>query len=82
MIELVRSEQIEQYDHYLFIEKSQLSTRDVTVTVDFEKNEIIGDRVAHGSWYDLDEEQCVFYLNTLVEDQVKRDFRKMIEGMV
>lgn len=79
MIELIKVEQIEQFDHYMFLEKTQLSTKDVLVTVDFDRNKITGEMVAHGSWYDIDQQQCEKYLSEVKKHERKREFRKMIK---
>lgn len=67
MIKLVSKEQMKEkinqtqvdFDRYNVEITSQISTKDVSIVVDFLNEEITGDCVAHGSWYDIDTIECI-----------------------
>lgn len=79
-IKLKRSDQVGVYDQYFFEDKSPLSTKDVTVFVDHDKGEITGDCVAYGSWFDIDEAECLKYLQELNEEDVLRDYKGYLKN--
>lgn len=66
------------FDRYNFIKRRPLSTHEISIVVDFKRNEITGDTVAYGSWYDLDLEECIDYLKTLQPSEIKRDFSDLL----
>lgn len=70
--------EVVDFDRYVFESKSGLSTKDISVVVDFEDNEISGDMVAYGDWFDLTQEECIEYLSTLEEHQILRDFSDIV----
>lgn len=62
MIKLVSSEQINKgidFDRYNIEIKSQLSTKQYSIVVDFLSEEISGDCVAYGSWFDIESSECI-----------------------
>lgn len=73
MITLTSSEQIQgtyenikmDFDRYNIEVKSQLSTKDYSVIVDFKNNEITGDCVAYGSWFDIELDECLELLKEI-----------------
>lgn len=66
------------FDRYTFETRSQIATKETSVIVDFHKNEISGDEIAYGSWYDIEIEDCIKLLNTLNPNDIKRDFSRII----
>lgn len=65
------------YDIYELEYRTQISIRQITIVVDFKNEEIIGDIVAHGSWYDLTIEECLEYIEII--DKPIRNFDHIIE---
>lgn len=61
-------------DRYEFEDISRLSSKDVSIIVNFNEDVIQGDIVAFGDWYDLEYEECVHYLNLLDKKDIIRDF--------
>ena len=78
MITLLRAETSGNYDNYFFTERSPLSTKDITITIDFVDNEITGDCVAYGGWFDLELEDCLRYLDQVDNSEIIRDFKFML----
>ncbi|PET92225.1 hypothetical protein CN527_30805 [Bacillus cereus] len=86
MIKFESSEQIKgtyenkeyDFDRYNFIKKRPLSTHETSVVVDYKNNEITGDTIAYGSWYDIELEECIDYLKTLQPNEIKRDFSDIL----
>lgn len=66
------------FDRYIFETRSQIATKETSVIVDFHNNEISGDRIGYGSWYDIKIEECIELLNTLNRNDIKRDFSRII----
>ena len=66
------------FDRYNFIKRTPLSTQEISIIVDFKENEITGDTIAYGSWYDLELEECIDYLITLQPSEIKRDFTDLL----
>ncbi|MCU5064874.1 hypothetical protein OB986_27120 [Bacillus cereus] len=66
------------FDRYNFIKKRPLSTHETSVVVDFKRNEITGDTIAYGTWYDIELQECIEYLKTLQPSEIKRDFKYLI----
>lgn len=85
MIECVSSETVEvvyegkqlDYDRYNLEIKNQISTKDVSVIIDFKKQEVSGDTVAHGDWYDLTTEEVLEYVKLI--DKPIRSFERILE---
>lgn len=48
-IVFIKNEGSQSCDHYTFADRSQLSSKDVTISVDFSAKEITGEVVAYGS---------------------------------
>lgn len=82
-IQLVRTETLcdetMDFDCYIFTDVSPLSSKDVTVVIDFKDNTIEGDIVAHGSWYDLEYKEIQKYVNVLEYEDILRDFQHIKE---
>lgn len=76
MIKLIRAEQIKteiegekvDFDRYNIEVKSQLSTKQYSIVVDYLNNEITGDCVAFGSWFDIELDECLELLNEVLKD--------------
>lgn len=63
------------FDQYTIEIHSSFSTKEVSIIVDFLNEEITGDCIAHGNWFDLEKEACLEILNLmLLNNQSKRDF--------
>ncbi|WP_202874201.1 hypothetical protein [Carnobacterium maltaromaticum] len=62
------------FDRYDFEVKSPLSSKEYSVTTDFQNSEIRGEYIAYGEWNNLDIEECLEILDTLTEKEMKRDF--------
>ncbi len=67
------------FDRYNFIIRSPLSTKEISVVVDFLKDEITGDTIAYGEWYDLETSECIELLETLNLLDIKRDFTSIVK---
>lgn len=72
--ETIKYERID-FDRYIFEDVSQLSTKEISVVIDFNTNHIEGDIVAYGDWYDLEYEECLHYLDTLDKKDITRNFQ-------
>lgn len=76
MIKLIRAEQMKteiegkkvDFDRYNIEVKSQLSTKQYSIVVDYLNNEITGDCVAFGSWFDIELDECLELLNEVLKD--------------
>lgn len=88
MIKLVSTEQMiftqdnEDYDfdRYVIEARSQISTKEYNVIVDFKTKEIEGDVVAHGDWYDIETEECVELLEGMLKNNKPlRDFSHILK---
>lgn len=53
------------FDRYDIEEESQMSTKQISIVIDFKNNEISGDIVAYGGWYDLSVEECLDYIKVI-----------------
>lgn len=63
-------------DNYLVEIKTAMSTKEFSVQVDFLNNEITGDTVQFGEWYELELEQCLVILSIIAEQgKLFRDYR-------
>lgn len=68
------------FDRYDFVERTLLSTKEVSIVVDFKNEEITGDCVAYGDWYDLDFEECTVFIDHLNKHNLAtRDFSSIYE---
>jgi hypothetical protein len=65
------------YDIYELEYQTQISTKQITIVVDFKNEEITGDIVAHGNWYDLTIEECLEYIEII--DKPIRNFDHIID---
>lgn len=65
------------FDRYNLEERTQISTKQISIVVDFKNNELSGDTVAHGDWYDLSVDECLEYIKSI--DNPKRNFDSIIK---
>lgn len=91
MIKLVSSEQMKgthnnekmDFDRYNIEVKRQLSTKEYSVIVDFLNEEITGDCVAYGSWFDIEATEGIFLLEEILkENEPIRDYTGIIEQQI
>lgn len=67
------------WDRYNFVGRSPLATQEYSIVVDFLNEEITGDCIKYGGWYDIEKEECVEILKSmLIDNQPKRDFSHII----
>ena len=77
----------EQYDFdlYQLEEKTLLSTKEISVTVDFSHDNkaiVQGDIIAYGEWRTLALDECLKYLQVVVsENEILRDFKSKLKGL-
>lgn len=64
-------------DRYDFEEQSTLSTKEVSVVIDFENEEIAGDCIAYGEWFELSVDECLAYIQFI--DKPIRNFDDILE---
>ncbi|SDL36587.1 hypothetical protein [Lacicoccus qingdaonensis] len=64
-------------DRYDFEEQSALSTKDVSVVIDFENEEITGDCIAYGGWFELSVDKCLEYIQSI--EKPIRNFDDILE---
>ena len=67
------------FDRYNFITRSPLATKEISVVVDFANDEISGDKIAHGSWCDIEITECIELLETLKPCDIKRNFKSILK---
>jgi hypothetical protein len=85
MKKIVVSEKIQAFvdgqqvdlDRYQFEKQSGLSTKEVSVVIDFENEEIAGDCIAYGGWFELSVSECLEYIQSI--DKPIRDFDDILE---
>ena len=65
------------FDRYNLEEQSQISTKQISIVIDFKNEEISGDIVAHGDWYDLSVDECLEYIRVI--DNPIRSFDNIIK---
>lgn len=91
MLKLVSSEQMQtiinekevDFDRYNIEIESQISTKQYSVVVDFKREEISGDCVAFGSWFDIESKECIELLEEVSKDHKPiRDFSNIIEKQI
>lgn len=76
MITLVTCEQIKgmhgnepmDFDRYDIEIKSQLSTKEYSIVVDFLDDEITGECVAYGLWHDIEQNECIELLQEVFKN--------------
>lgn len=68
------------FDRYNFITQSPIATKEISVVVDFENGELTGDKIAHGSWFDIELVECIELLETLKPCEIKRDFKEILKS--
>ena len=88
MIKLESTEQIKgiynnrniDWDRYTIEVSTAMATKEFSVVVDFINEEITGDCIAYGLWFDIETEDCMELLKTIFEtNKPKRDFKHIIE---
>lgn len=57
---VIEGEEI-NWDRYHLEEKTLLSTKEVTIILDFKNEEITGDCIAYGGWFELSVDECLSY---------------------
>jgi hypothetical protein len=91
MIRLVDSEQLKgtynnikmDFDRYNIEVSSQLSSKEYSVVVDFLNEEIIGDCIAYGSWFDIETTEAIHLLEEILkENEPIRDYTRIIEKQI
>ncbi|HCW8076475.1 TPA: hypothetical protein OYH96_002649 [Staphylococcus aureus] len=73
MLKVVSSENMDffhagkriDFDRYNLEERTQVSTKQISIVVDFKNEEITGDIVAYGGWYDLSVDECIEYIKVV-----------------
>jgi len=82
-IKLISKETIKDvnldFDRYIFEAKGLLSTKDISIVIDFKNKEIAGDIVAYGGWHDLELPECLTYLKLLDKEDIIRDFDSILK---
>ena len=73
-MEIVEKYDYKEVDVYCINERRYLSTREISVTIDFEKSEIKGDCIAYGEWYKLDIEECKEILKAIPKEERLRNY--------
>ena len=56
------------FDLYQIEARSPMSTKEISLTVDFIEKKISGDIIAFGDWYDLDKEPIIEILTQIQEE--------------
>ena len=59
----------QDFDLYEIEARSPMSTREITLTVDFIEKKVSGDIIAFGDWYDLDIESVNEILKQLKKEE-------------
>lgn len=68
------------FDRYNIEKRSPYSTKEYSVHVDFLNEKISGDCIAYGEWFDIEIEECIELLDTMLKDnKPKRDFTYILE---
>lgn len=63
------------FDRYDIEVCTSFSTKDYSIVVDFINEEITGECIAYGSWFDIEEVECLELLEIILKDnKQKRDF--------
>ena len=65
------------FDRYEIEIKTPISTKELAIVVDFKTEEISGQFIKYGSWYDLPIEDCLEYANQIKKPI--RSFKEIIE---
>ena len=69
-------------DNYLIEIKSGLATRQFHITVDFINQELTGDCVAYGGWFDIDTDECIEIMELfLIDNKPNRDFTHILNKL-
>lgn len=67
------------FDRYNFEVYTGFATKEYAVIVDFIENEVTGDCIAYGSWFDIEETECLFLLESLEKEDINRDFSSILK---
>lgn len=63
------------FDRYDIEVGTPSSTKEYSIVVDFINEEITGECIAYGSWFDIEEIECLELLEVILKDnKPKRDF--------
>ena len=65
----INNHQKYDFDLYQIEARSPMSTREITLTVDFIEKKVSGDIIAFGDWYDLDIESVNEILKQLKKEE-------------
>ena len=77
-MEIVEVFNHKQFDVYRVDVKQLLTTREITIMIDFEHGEIAGDCIAFGEWYDLSIEDCKEILKAIPIEKRLRNFENLL----
>lgn len=70
------------WDRYTIEVSTAMTTKEHSVVVDFLNEEVTGDCVAYGVWFDIEIEDCIELLEFISEsNQSKRGFKHIIEKL-
>ena len=74
---------VEKYEHnevdvYCINERRAMTTREISIIIDFEKGEITGDCIAYGEWYQLDTEECKEILSAIPQNERLRNYKNLL----
>ena len=67
-----------EFDIYGIEDKRALTTKEISIKVNFDKMEITGDCIAYGEWYDLDSEECKELLTMIPKEERLRNFEDLL----
>lgn len=58
-----------------------MSTKEYSIVADFKNEEIIGDCIAYGTWFDIELEECFNFIEIVKKNSwnIKRDFSAILK---
>lgn len=69
-------------DRYTIEVSTTMATKEYSVVVDFVNEEVTGDCIAYGLWFDIETENCIELLEFVYDsNQPKRYFQHIIEKL-
>lgn len=69
-------------DRYTIEVSTAMATKEYSVVVDFLNEEVTGDCIAYGLWFDIEIEDCIELLEFISDrNKSKRDFKHIIEKL-
>ena len=77
-MKLVETYSHKQFDVYRVDVKQLLTTKEITIMIDFEYGEIAGDCIAFGGWYDLSINECKGILKAIPIEKRLRNFGNLL----